>query len=175
MLKLGFAPLMVGVLAVSQGACGGGSAAGDASVGLDAPIARDAPRAWDGANPGDFISGDVGGVTIRAELDAEAGTIGLADGQIWVAAGTTSSTRGWTIYLTNSVGTTACPPAWIMLAETGYQRTDYPGGTCSLTVTRAAPALGDVLEGTFSATLATTSGQTVSVTNGVFRVTRTHS
>jgi hypothetical protein len=162
---------VVGVLAVSLGACGGRSLAGDGSAG----IASDAPRAWDGANRGDFVSGDVDGVTIRGELEPEAGTNGLADGQIWVNAATTSSTRGWTIYLTNSVGTTACPPGWIMLTEVGFRRTDYPGGTCSVTVTRAAAALGDVLEGTFTATLATTAGQTVSVTNGVFHVTRTHS
>jgi hypothetical protein len=160
---------MVGVLAVSLGACGGGSLAGDASAG-----ASDAPRAWDGANPGDFVSADVDGVTIRAELGPEAGTIGLADGQIWVGAGTTSSAKGWTIYMTNSVGTTGCPPSWIMLSVTGFQRTD-PLGSCSVTVTRAAPALGDVLEGTFMATLGSASGQTVSVTNGVFHVTRTHS
>ena len=48
------------------------------------------------------------------------------------------------------------------------------GGSCSITVTHAAPALGDLLEGTFSATLKTSAStaETAVVTNGAFHVTR---
>lgn len=169
----------LGVVAAFQGACGGSSAkAGDASVAdgavvVDGRILPDAGPAFDGSHPGDFISADVDGVTVRAELMPSAGTNGLSAGQIWANAGTTSETLGWTLYVPNSVGTSACIPDWVALFEAGRMlRSDR--GSCSVTVTAAAPALGDVLEGTFTATLTTLTStvQTAVVTNGAFHVTR---
>jgi len=107
----------------------------------------------------------------------QAGLQGLADGMIWMTAGTTSTTRGWTVYIPNSVGTHACVgQTWIMLLDTASGRTDADGAGCSVTVTRAAPTLGDVIEGTFTATLGslTTATPLVAVTNGAFHVTRSH-
>ncbi len=54
---------------------------------------------------------------------------------------------------------------------------DGPAASCSVTVTAAAPALGDVLEGTFTATLSQfgadpSTARTAVVTNGAFHVTR---
>jgi hypothetical protein len=180
MVKLNFVMFTLGLCAVSTGACGGGSAAGDAAImGGDGPVADgriviDGGPAWDGARPGDFISGDVDGVPVRVETDTMAGTVGLGAGRIWVNAG--SSTPAWNVYVPNSVGTSACPPDWIALfAAGGNPRSDGPGASCSVTVTRAAPALGDVIEGTFSATLTTippSEPRTAVVTNGAFHVTR---
>lgn len=171
--------LLLGLCAASQGACGGGAAkAGDASAGdglvtIDGRIQPDTGPAIDAAHPGDFIAADVDGVTVRAELTPTGGTKGAAPGEIWVNAGTTSATLGWTLYVPNSVGTSTCIPDWVALFEAGRMlRSDR--GSCSVTVTVAAPALGDVLEGTFTATLTTLTSpvQTAVVTSGAFHVTR---
>jgi hypothetical protein len=177
MLKLSLGLFMVGLLAFSAGGCGGGTLSGnDAATGLDAQIMADGAVPLDAAHPGDFVSADVDGVTMRGEFGPAAGTMGLADGQIWINAGFTSKTTGWLLYIQNSVGTTTCSPSWIALfgSSGGTLRSDSPGGSCSVTVTAPAPALGDVVEGTFTATLgrAVTPASTAAVTNGVFRVTR---
>jgi hypothetical protein len=173
--------LSMGLCAASQGACGGGAAkAGDASArdGLVTIAGRNLPDAGpaiDAAHPGDFISADVDGTTVRAELMPAAGTMGLtSDALIWASAGTTSTTLGWNFYVPNAAGTFSCPPSWMALFEPGRIFLADAAGSCSITVTQAAPALGDVLEGTFSATLKTTSStpQTAVVTNGAFHVTR---
>jgi hypothetical protein len=180
MRKLILGLLAAELLAASQGACGGGGAkAGDASatfdgaVVVDSRILPDGPPALDAAHPGDFITADVDGVTVRAELMPSAGTKGLSSpGQIWMNAGTTSATLGWSLYFPNSVGTSGCIPDWVALFEVGRMlRSDR--GSCSVTVSAAAPALGDVLIGTFTATLTTLdSPQQYAVTNGAFHVTR---
>ena len=171
--------LLLGLCAASQGACGGGAAkGGDAATGdglivIDGRILPDTGPAIDAAHPGDFIAADVDGVTVRAELTPTCGTKGAAPGEIWFNAGTTSTTLGWTLYVPNSVGTSTCIPDWLALFEAGRMlRSDR--GTCTVTVTAAAPALGDVLEGTFTATLTTLTlpVQTAVVTNGAFHVTR---
>jgi len=165
----------LGLLALSSGGCGGGKSASamDAAGGAGG---GDGSIPVDAAHPGDFIVADVDGVTVRGEFEPMAGTNGLADGEIWLNAGTTSNLNGWLLYIQNSVGTSACLPNWIALFEGATKRTDNPGGSCSVTVTAAAPALGDVIEGTFTATLATTATPptTVTVTNGAFHVTRTN-
>ena len=176
MRKLDLGLLTIALFAASQAACGGGPAKSDgAIVGIDGP-ANDGP-ANDAANAADFVTGDADGTTFRAALMPQAGLQGLADGMIWMTAGTTSTTRGWTVYIPNSVGTHACTmQTWIMLLETVGGRTDAQGAGCSVTVMRAAPALGDVIEGTFTATLGSLSsaGPLITVTNGAFHVTRSH-
>jgi hypothetical protein len=154
MLKPSFVLLTIGLFAAAQGGCGGGSAKADAS----------------------FITGDVDGVTIRAELSPGCGT--FADGQIWAEAEETLPGMSWTLYMNNSVGTTECPSAYVDLGDNfGDARprviSTRPGATCSVTVTAAAPAIGDVLEGTFSMTVpAMPPDPGVEVTNGAFRVRR---
>jgi hypothetical protein len=172
--------LVTGLLCASQAACSGGSAkAGDASTGddgalvVDGRILPDGAPALDAAHPGDFISADVDGITVRAELMPSSGTKGANAGEIWVSAGTTSTTLGWNLYIPNAVGTSVCIPDWVALFEAGRMlRSDR--GSCSVTVTAAAPALGDVIEGTFTATLTTLVSpvETAVVTNGAFHVTR---
>ena len=136
MARLGL--LAASLLAAVEGGCGGGAASNP-----------------DGAGSGDFITGDVGGVSIRAAFEPAAGTTGVEAGAIRVVAGKTSMIDGWNLYLSNSVGTTACPPTWLALfePESPVVCSDGPGAGCSVTVTAAAPAMGDVIEGTFTATL----------------------
>jgi len=178
-LMSGLVLLLLGLCAASQGACGGGAAkggdaaTGDGLIAIDGRILPDTGPAIDAAHPGDFIAADVDVVTVRAELTPTCGTKGAAPGEIWLNAGTTSTTLGWTLYVPNSVGTSTCIPDWVALFEAGRMlRSDR--GTCSVTVSAAAPALGDVLEGTFTATLTTLTSpvQTAVVTNGAFHVTR---
>jgi hypothetical protein len=174
---------MVGLFAVLPGACGDGSAkadaaaGGDAQIGTDGRVIVDGPSTIDASQAGSFITGDVDGVTVRVETELMAGTAGLAAGQIWVNGGPLSG-AAWNVWFINSVGTSACPPGWIALFDPpgggGTLRSDA-GGTCAVTVTRAAAALGDVVEGTFTATLKTeppSDPRTAAVTNGAFHVTR---
>ncbi len=161
MLKLSFA-VTLGLFALSQGACGGKSANA---------------VTFDGAYSSGYITGDVNGTTVRAELMPSAGISGVADGLIWLNAGTTSVGLGWTLYVDNSVGTTTDGANWIALFQTGNTlRSDSEGGTSTVTVTTAAPALGDIVEGTFTATVAATgtNPETGVVTNGAFHVQRNH-
>jgi hypothetical protein len=178
-LRSGLFVLLTALGAASQGACGSGAAKeGDAStsdglVTIDSRVLPDTGPAIDAAHPGDFIAADVDGVTVRAELTPTCGTKGANPGEIWVNAGTTSPTLGWTLYVPNSVGTSGCIPDWVALFEAGRMlRSDR--GSCTVTVTAAAPALGDALEGTFTATLTTLTSpvETAIVTNGAFHVTR---
>ncbi len=171
--------LLLGLCASFQGACGGGAAkggdaaTGDATVTIDGRVLPDTHSAIFAAHPGDFIVAEVDGVTVRAELTPTCGTKGVGPGEIWVNAGTTSATLGWTVYMPNRVGTSTCIPDWVALFEAGRMlRSDR--GSCSVTVTAAAPALGDVLEGTFTAMLTTLTSpvQTAVVANGAFHLTR---
>ena len=172
---------MAALFALTQGACGGGAVNGDGatrvdgSTGIDGRITGDGPPALDSAHPGDFVSGDVDGVTVRGELEPSAGTSGLESGEIWINGPTTSKVLGWTLYIQNSVGTSTCRPDWVALFDAGRTLRSDGGGSCSVTVTAAASALGDVIEGTFSATLKTMTSTpqiTAVVTNGAFHVTR---
>jgi hypothetical protein len=177
----------VGLCAVWLGACGGGSVntdasmdaptGSDASIGPDGRLTVDGPPVFDGSQAGSFITGDVDGVTVRVETEFMAGTSGLAAGQIWLNGGPASG-AAWNVWVTNSVGTSACPPDWIAVYDPpgggGTLRSDA-GGACTVTVTKAAPAVGDVIEGTFTATLKTmppSAPRTAAVTNGAFHVTR---
>src|SRR4029079_18314976 len=140
MRKLELGLMALALFAASQGACKGGSMKGDGSTGgdgatgggvstrgdvstsVDGPLIPDGP-AIDVAHPGDFVTGDADGTTFRAERMPQAGLQGLADGMIWMTAGTTSTTRGWTVYIPNSVGTHACVgQTWIMLLDTASGR-----------------------------------------------------
>ena len=181
MLRLSLGLLVIGLLVVGQGGCSGGAAtAGDASTGGDGPVGIDGrstvdgPPAIDAAATGGFVTADVDGVPVRVESDLRSGTGGLGPGQIWITAGTTS-TNAWNLYIANSVGTSTCPPDWVAMFEDTGDVLRSEGGSCSVTVTAAAPALGDVIEGTFTATLKTLAPETprtAAVTNGAFHVTR---
>jgi len=157
------------LIAAGAGGCGGGAAA-----------TADGGLVHDGAPSGDFITAEVNGATVRAGFEPSAGTSGVGEGLIWVVAGRTSMLDGWNLYIPNSVGTSDCPPSWLALFEVDVPTvcSDAPGATCSVTVTSAAPALGDVMAGTFTATLtpfgtaSPSAAQTAVVANGAFHVTR---
>src|SRR5262245_40008956 len=150
--------LAASLLAAAEGGCSGGAASNSSR---------------------DFITADVDGVTVRAAFEPAAGTTGVEAGVIWVVAGKSSMLDGWNVYVPNSVGTTACPPSWLALFEpdSPVVCSDGPGATCSVTVIASAPTMGDVIEGTFTATLSPfgadpSTAQTTTVTNGAFHVTR---
>jgi len=134
----------------------------------------------DGAIPGDFITADVDGVTLRAAFKPGAWTAPGDAEDLWVVAGKTSMLDGWNIYVPNSVGTSDCPPTWLALFEINSPIicSEGPGAGCSVTVTKPAAAVGDVVEGTFTATLSpygadASTARVAVVTNGAFHVTRT--
>jgi hypothetical protein len=143
MRKLDLGLLTIALFAASQAACGADPRrATGRSSGSDGAVRYDGP-ANDAANAADFVTGDADGTTFRAALMPQAGLQGLADGMIWMTAGTTSTTRGWTVYIPNSVGTHACTmQTWIMLLETVGGRTDAQGAGCSVTVTRGRARAG---------------------------------
>ena len=133
----------------------------------------------DGAVSGDFITADVDGASVRAAFKPGAWASASDPDDLWVVAGKTSILDGWNLYFPNSVGTTTCPPTWLALFELDSPIicSEGPGAGCSITVTTAALAVGDVVEGTFTATLSpfgadASTARTAVVTNGVFHVTR---
>jgi hypothetical protein len=152
----------MGLLAAVNGGCGG-----------------DGVSKADGSHPEDFITADVDGVSLRAVFEPAAGTSGVDSGEIWMVAGESSMLDGWKVYVPNSVGTTTCPASWIGLfdVDNPVVCSDGPGASCSVTVTSIAAALGDVVEGTFTATLSPfgadpSTARMAVVTNGAFHVTR---
>ena len=84
----------------------------------------------------------------------------------------------WDLNIRNEVSVDACAAEHILLQTKNV----FPahgfdslatGGACNVQVTRAAPNVGDVIEGIFSAVLPELSGTTRKVvTNGRFRVHR---
>jgi len=154
--------LALSLLAAAQAGCG-----------------SDAASNPDGADSGDFITADLDGVRFRAAFEPSARVGGFDGAEISLDAGKTSLLDGWNLSVPNRVGTTTCPPSWMALFQLNAPIvcSDGPAASCSVTVTAAAPALGDVFEGTFTATLSpfgadpSTARMTV-VTNGAFHVTR---
>ena len=89
----------------------------------------------------------------------------------------------WTIQLPNAVGTYTCEgtaiPTFLNYAfvdtdgSTVLWDTEQSGGAdCTVTVERAAPEVGDVIEGTFSGVLGDGLGNGHMVTGGSFRIRR---
>jgi hypothetical protein len=122
---------------------------------------------------GGFITGDVDGVTVRGETQAVSyWWSGLLEG--WLAAEGSTAEWTWTLIVQNVAGPAAC--SYALLAPAGDANKAFasyaqPDGRCDVTVTAAAPNVGDNLEGTFTATLVRGTTAKV-VTNGAFRVPR---
>ena len=90
-----------------------------------------------------------------------------------------SSEWNWTLSTENKISApNTCNAGSITLFRRVGSTIGYTsflgGGSCCVQVTRAAPAVGDVLEGTFSGTLVVfgDSTMTATITNGRFRVPR---
>jgi hypothetical protein len=159
----------------SAGSGGGGGSAGSGGGSAGSGGGSAGSGGTGGGAPG-FITGTVDGVVIRADFDPKAGVMGVLDGRIWMTAGTNATvSRGWNVYAQNQVGMHDCGQGWVGLFDgNGDPRSDQ-GGNCSINVTSAAPAIGDVIEGTFTATLKSTMpARTVTVTDGAFHIVRTH-
>jgi hypothetical protein len=141
------------------------------------PLQPDAAAADAPLPTGGFISADVDGVTIRAEMQAVSyWWSGIQEG--WIGAEAQNGEWQWNLVVRNAPGPTACLGGGYV----GLQPVDAPAmgygtfgtdGACAAELTAAAPSVGDVLEGTFTGTLDQLSGPGVKqVTNGAFRVPR---
>jgi hypothetical protein len=125
-----------------------------------------------------FITGEVDGVTMRGETNVRARWYqGLLEGFLGLSA---EIGNGWSWELTirNETGNPSCGIAAVILNQSGPEMVSF--GTfdtrtsCTFEVSAAAPNVGDVIEGMFTATLSalpTTSPDRV-VTGGAFRVVR---
>lgn len=142
-----------------------------------APPPADAGSNDDAIPAGGFITGDVDGVTLRADVGAAAfWYAGLQQG--WIEAAAHTSEWTWAFAFLNNTGARAgCSGGNVLLLTitgTGMNAATYnAGGACMDEVTHPAPNVGDWLDGTFTATLVTTDGKTKkTVTNGAFHVPR---
>ena len=147
-----------------------------AAMDLAAPRA-DAAGNDDAIPAGGFITGDVDGVTIRAEMGAAAfWYAGLQQG--WLEAVAHTSEWPWTFAFLNTTGAkVGCGGGNVVLLTitgAGVNSATYnSGGSCADEVTHTAPNVGDWLDGTFTAKLVTNDGKTKkTVTNGAFHVPR---
>jgi hypothetical protein len=173
---------LVGSIALSLAACGsdsgaaadGGGGAAGGGAGSGGGLAGSTGSAGTGGGAPGFITGTVDGVVVRAETDLKAGVQGTVDGQMWIVGGVAPTS--WNLYVANQVGMHDCSMGWVALFDgNGNPRSDQPGGSCSVNVTSVAPNIGDVVAGTFTATLTSmTPARTVTVTDGAFRVVRTN-
>jgi hypothetical protein len=142
---------------------------------LDAggPLQPDA-AATDGALPtGGFITAEVDGVTIRAEMQAVSyWWSGLQQG--WIEADGQNADWQWALILRNVPGP-AC--GYVVLQPVNASTMAFASygadGACAVDVSAAAPEVGDVLAGTFTATLDQVSGPMLKqVTGGSFQLPR---
>ena len=142
---------------------------------LDAGQLQPDSATTDGAIPtGGFITAEVDGVTIRAETKAVSyWWSGLQQG--WIEADAENAEWQWVLILRNTTGSAACGYIVLQPVDTPTMAFASYGadGACAVTLTAAAPDVGDVIEGTFTATLDQVSGQMLKqVTGGSFRVPR---
>ena len=170
-MKVGLA---LGAAVFAAAACSGSSLQPDAAGQLQ----LDGAAGDRAIPPGGFVTADVDGVTVRAEMQAAAYWFnGIQEGYLGIGA--QSAEWQWVFVLQNTVGPGTCPGVgYIVLQPVGAptmgRATYAAGGACATNVTAAAPAVGDMLEGTFTATLRGLGGglQPATVTNGAFRVPR---
>ena len=169
--------LAAGGCSSSQSRADAGQVQTDAAAADVAPPHADAAATDDAIPAGGFISGDVDGVPLRADMGAVAFRYaGLQQG--WIEAAAHTSDWTWTIGFLNSAGAkVGCSGGNVLLTSItgmGMNSATYnTGGACMDEVTHPAPNVGDWLDGTFSATLVTLDGSTKhTVTNGAFHVPR---
>ncbi len=161
------------------GAAEGGESAAARTDALD-PV-----RVWSrvGAEPDGFIRGKIG----DNEYIAEENTAGRAvqNGHIQLGATTRplSPWETWIVNVPNEVGSHSCEDdainAYINFGFTDENNlpvlwdTESDGGAgCTITVTKAAPAIGDTIEGTFEGTLGDGQGNAHTASEGRFEIVR---
>ena len=157
----------------TAGASGGASgSAGGVGASGGASGSAGASGAGGSAVAGYYITGDVDGVTVRAEMGAVAyWWSGIVTGTI--AADASAASWAWSLIVVNGTNVASnCSAAEIFLSPPGHPEMGFAksnGGSCSVQVTQAAPNVGDILEGTFTATLANPAHtQTKEVRTAVF-------
>jgi len=160
-----------GTTAGAAGAAGVAGAAGAAGAGGAAGTAGSGGGA--GGATSYYIVGDIDGVTDRAEMNPVAYKYqGTATAELRVDA--SSTMWNWTVVVNNP--TVGCGINLVRRGNFTAYTSALTGGSCTHTVTPAAPNVGDVLEGTFSGTVVIFTGATgtppMTITNGRFRVPR---
>lgn len=144
---------------------------------LDAGPLQPDDAGRDAALPtGGFITADVDGVTIRAEMRAVSyWWSGLQQG--FIEADAQNADWQWALVLRNVAGPAGCAGGYIVLQPVNAAAMAYgtfgSEGACAVDLMAPAANVGDVLGGTFTATLDQMSGPMLKqVTNGSFRVPR---
>lgn len=186
----GAASVGSGGVAGSVGGGGAGDRAGTSAGG--APAAGGAPgaggtsglagaggAAGDGGAPaftdpgGDFIYGVVDGTPLLADQDVTARPFLGQLNQFQVSAGTGAWQWDMVVQYTSASDSNVCIQILLqtehVIPNVGYASL-ATGGSCNVQITRAAPSVGDILEGTFSAVLPQLGGSVTKVaTQGRFR------
>jgi|GEM_PF-4175203 len=136
-----------------------------------------------GVTPGSgFIEGTIKGATYLAEKNAAARAVQNEHIQIGATTEAVTPWETWVINVPNAEGTYACDDESInAYLNFGFTDDNLPvlwdteqsgGAGCYIIVTKAAPAVGDTIEGTFSGTLGDGSGTGHDATSGSFRIVR---
>jgi hypothetical protein len=170
----------------SSGSGGGGSTGGGAGrggAGGSAGSNTSGSAGQPGGNAGEFfIEGRVDGEVVRVEVGVRAYWFSaLNPGYLSVESLTDG--LGWVIRAPNYDGADSCGAATITLMDQSGDQTRYYVSDpfveiehgCALLVERAAPNVGDIIEGTFSGALTPLPGDAnapVTVTEGAFRAPR---
>jgi hypothetical protein len=168
------AALLIATASLAAAACSSSLQQPDAGMlGVDGAADTNVP-------PGGFIMADVDGVTLRA--DRQAGAFfwsGIQDG--WLDAEARNDESVWAILLENRISS-GLMTGYVILYPTGSPTPSFASyvgdGTSAVSITMTAAGAGDILEGTFTATLnrmgGGTGAATKTVTNGVFRLPRSN-
>jgi hypothetical protein len=122
-----------------------------------------------------FISAVVDGVPVRAEMNVQALWFqGLTEAQLALEGSTAD--RRFDVVVGNYASSNSC--IYLVLTPVpevpGQAAGSFvDGGSCEMTLAAAAPKVGDVLEGTFSAVVGTIgAAPLVTLTDGRFRAPR---
>jgi hypothetical protein len=122
------------------------------------------------------VSAVVDGVPIRAEMNVQAYWFqGLLDG--WLELQGATEDRVFYVVLLNALSDDAC--SYLVFAPLPFEPftaagSYVEGGSCDVTVTATAPAVGDIIEGTFSAVVGPLGASPLlALTDGRFRAPRT--
>jgi hypothetical protein len=163
--------LVVAVFGLAAASCYG------TTLQLDAGPLQPDDAGRDAALPtGGFITADVDGITIRAEMRAVSyWWSGLQQG--FIEADAQNADWQWALILRNVAGPAGCVGGYIVLQPVNAAAMAYgtfgSEGACAVDLMAPAANVGDVLGGTFTATLDQMSGPMLKqVTNGSFRVPR---
>lgn len=133
-------------------------------------------------SPDGFITGEIRGGEYRAEFNAKGRLV--QNGHIQIGASTRAVTpwETWVINMPNAVGRYDCDDDGInAYINFGFTEENLPvlwdteqsgGAGCTIVVTKAAPAVGDTIEGTFEGTLGDGQGNGNRAGNGSFQIVR---